>query len=101
MSETEYVFEHDQERQTFGIKVKKEWVELEYRANREGKFFITNLEGPSHLLESGLGDKMLEHALHYIRDNDYKLIPSCKAIKEYLKRYPEYVDLVATGIRLV
>jgi hypothetical protein len=91
MSETEYVFEHDKERQTFGVKVKRDWVELEYRANREGKFFITNLEGPPELLE---------HALIYIRENDYRLIPSCKAIKDYLKRYPEHADLVATGIRL-
>jgi predicted GNAT family acetyltransferase len=100
MSETEYEFEHDLERQTFGLKVKKDWVELEYRANREGKFFITNLEGPPELLENGLGDKMLEHALHYIKENDYRLIPSCKAIKDYLKRYPEYKELVATGIRV-
>jgi predicted GNAT family acetyltransferase len=100
MSELEYTFEHDTERQTFGVKVKKEWVELEYRANREGKFFITNLDGPPHLLDNGLSDKILEHALLYVKENDYQLIPSCKAIKEYLNRYPEYKELVATGIRI-
>ena len=100
MSDTEYQFEHDKERQTFGVKIKKEWVELEYRANREGKFFITNLEGPPQLLNNGLGDKMLEHALEYVKENDFQLIPSCKAIKEYLQRFPEYKSLVATGIRV-
>ncbi len=94
------VFEHDEERQTFGTKIKKDWVELEYRANREGKFFITGLEGPPELINDGVGEKLMEHALLYVKDNGYKLIPSCKDIREYLKKNPEYMDLVAPGIRV-
>lgn len=101
MAEQEIAFEHDEERQTFGVKVKKDWVELEYRANREGKFFITGIQGPPQLVNDGVSVKLIEHTLGYIRENGYSLIPSCKPIKDYLRDHPECHDLVATGIRVV
>lgn len=100
MANKDIVFEHDEERQTFGAKFGKEWVELEYRANREGKFFITGLQGPPKLLNDGIGDLLIEHALNHIKDNGFRLIPSTQAVKDYLKANPEYLDLVASGIRI-
>jgi hypothetical protein len=100
MASTGIVFEHDEERQTFGAKIEKDWVELEYRANREGKFFITGLNGPPRLINDGVGNQLIEHALNHVRDNGFRLIPSCKSVKDYLKEHPEYLELVASGIRI-
>jgi len=100
MGDKEIVFEHDEERQTFGAKLGKEWVELEYRANREGKFFITGLQGPPQLLNDGVGNLLIEHALNHVKEQGFRLIPSSKQVKDYLKAHPEYLELVAPGITI-
>lgn len=99
-NQEEIIFGHDEERQTFEAKVGKFRAELEYRSNKEGKIFLSNLEVPPQLESTEVDVKLLVHVFDYIRDNNMRMIPVSSFVKSYLKRHPEYMDLVASGIRI-
>lgn len=96
----EVTFEHDEERQTFEAKLGKYRAELQYRSNKEGKIFLSHTEVPEELRGKGVGSKLVAHVFEYIRENNMRMIPICPFVKSYLKRHPEYMDLVASGIRI-
>lgn len=99
-STEEIIFEHDEERQTFEAIVGKLRAELEYRSNKEGKIFLSHTEVPPPLQGKGIGSKLVKHVFEYIRENNMRMIPVCPFVKSYIKRHPEYMDLVASGIRI-
>lgn len=45
----------------------------------------------------GVGAELVEHALRYAREHDYRVVPSCPFIQRWLGEHPEYDDLVAEG----
>ncbi|HKL03151.1 MAG TPA: GNAT family N-acetyltransferase [Cryomorphaceae bacterium] len=99
-SELEISFDHDLERQTFDALVGKRRATLEYRSNKEGKIFLTSTEVHPTLQGKGVEEKLVVHVLEYIRENGMRLIPVCPVVKEFLKTHQEYMDVVASGIRI-
>ena len=93
--------EHDPERMTFEIVFENgQRAVLEYRSNREGKMFLSSTEVPEALRGKGIAAHLVKHVLAFARENNYRIIPVCSYIKDYLKEHPEEQDLVASGIRL-
>jgi predicted GNAT family acetyltransferase len=45
----------------------------------------------------GLGSKLAAGALDDVRANAGRAVASCPFISTYIKRHPEYADLLATG----
>jgi uncharacterized protein len=39
----------------------------------------------------GVGEQIVKFALEYARQNQLRVIPSCKFVQAYLKRHPEVV----------
>ena len=99
--EDEIIFEHDVERQTFEAVLKKKRAILEYRSNKEGKIFLTSIEIPFKLRETNIKEDLILHVFAYIKENNMRLIPTSPDIKSYLKEHPEFLSLVASGIRVV
>ena len=93
-------FDHDEERETFEAIIGKERAVLEYRSNKEGKFFITHTEVPPTLQGKGIAGILVLHVFDYIRENNMRMIPVCPYVKSYLKKHPEHMDLVVSGIRI-
>lgn len=93
-------FDHDEERETFEAIIGNERAVLEYRGNKEGKFFITHTEVPPALQGKGIAGILVKHVFDYIRENNMRMIPVCPYVKSYLKKHPEHMDLVASGIRI-
>lgn len=93
-------FDHDEERQTFDAIVGDQHAVIEYRSNKEGKFFITHTEVPEALQGRGVAAILVEHVFDYIRENNMRMIPVCSYVKSYLKKHPEHMDLVASGIQI-
>ena len=96
----EITFDHDEERETFEAIIGEERALLEYRSNKEGKFFITHTEVPPALQGKGIASILVKHVFDYIRENNMRMIPVCPYVKSYLKKHPEEMDLVASGIRI-
>jgi predicted GNAT family acetyltransferase len=47
----------------------------------------------------GLGSELVRGTLDHIRASGKTVIPSCPFTAEYIRRHPEYVDLVEPGLR--
>jgi predicted GNAT family acetyltransferase len=93
-------FEHDTETQNFYAFLPEGKAVMEYKANREGKIFVTHTEVDPALRGKGVGDRLALHVLDYIRNNKFKLVPLCPFMVAYLKRHTEHMDLVAAGINI-
>jgi predicted GNAT family acetyltransferase len=60
---------------------------------------LIHTEVPKELEGKGVGKAIVEKTLEYAKANGFKIIPLCPFIKVYLKRHPEWNELldVAAG----
>jgi uncharacterized protein len=47
----------------------------------------------------GVGSVLVRRVLDDIRARNGKIIPTCPFVAEYIRRHPEYVDVVETAFR--
>ncbi len=59
--------------------------------------FLIHTEVPPALKGKGAGSAIVQKALQYAKDNNYKIIPICPFVQSYLKRHKEWNDIVAPG----
>ncbi|MBS1600903.1 MAG: N-acetyltransferase [Bacteroidetes bacterium] len=57
--------------------------------------FLIHTEVPAELRGKGAGNAIIEKALHYAKDKGYKIIPICPFVQAYLKRHPDWNEIVA------
>jgi len=55
---------------------------------------ITHTETPRALRGHGIASRLVEGALKLIRGDGRKVIAACGFVAEYLRRHPEYADMV-------
>lgn len=46
---------------------------------------------------SGIGARLVEHALEWARARGLKIVPTCWYVAEYIDRNPQYADMVGSG----
>lgn len=70
--------------------------------------FVAYLARPDHLVlvhteikveydGQGIGGAMVRQVLDQLRERGLKLVPQCPFVAGYLRRHPEYEDLVTSG----
>lgn len=84
------------ERQQFQVIVDRETASLEYRLY-EGKLILMHTEVPDNLGGHGIGSALAECALNYARAQKLPVKVYCPFVQAYLKRHPEYQDMVVEG----
>ena len=67
--------------------------ELIYRA-RDGVITLIHTEVAPQYEGHGLGDQLVAYALDDIRARGLEIVPVCPFVGAYLRRHPEYEDLV-------
>lgn len=67
---------------------------LEYRL-RDNRFYLTHTEVPPQFAGKGIGTALVKYALDFARREKLQVYPSCPFVAAYIKRHPEYADLVA------
>lgn len=72
-------------------------VELTYARGSDGALHYHHTFVPPELRGAGRAAALTEHALRYARDHGLKVVPSCPYVASYIRRHPEYRDLVAGG----
>jgi hypothetical protein len=55
---------------------------------------ITHTETPNALRGRGIASKLVEGALALIRADGRKVIGACGFVVDYLRKHPEYADMV-------
>src|SRR5512141_1531752 len=56
--------------------------------------YFTHTEVPPAAEGRGIGNLLARTALDYARANGFRVVPRCKFIAAFIKRHPEYQDLV-------
>jgi uncharacterized protein len=56
---------------------------------------ITHTETPRSLRGRGIASELVRGALELIRADGHKVIAGCGFVADYLRKHPEYADLVA------
>ena len=65
-----------------------------------GKIFLTHTEVPKPLEGKGIGSAIIKAALEDIKKQDLVLVPLCPFVAGYIKKHPEWKDLVLKGINI-
>lgn len=67
--------------------------ELLYRTNGQVVTLI-HTEVAAQFEGRGLGEQLVAGALDHIRERGLQIVPLCPFVAAYLRRHPEYADLV-------
>jgi len=86
------IFNNEQEQQ-FQVLVDGEKAFLEYRYYK-GDMALMHTEVPEKLGGRGIASALAEYALNYVRDHKIPVMVYCPFVAAYLKRHPEYQDVV-------
>ena len=77
----------------FQLEVDGQLAVSQYR-RRNGTIVFTHTEVPLQLEGQGIGNQLAKTALEYARSEGLRVVPRCRFIAAYIKRHPEYQDLV-------
>jgi predicted GNAT family acetyltransferase len=77
----------------FELDVDGELAVSNYRI-RGKTIYFTHTEVPPAAEGRGIGNILARVALDYARANRLRVVPRCKFIAAFIKRHPEYQDLV-------
>ncbi len=84
---------HNTKDSRFEIRIGDQLCVLEYQMQGQ-TIFVTHTSVPPELEGQGLAGRLAQTALNYARENSLKVVPACEFMHVYLKRHPEYRDLV-------
>ena len=70
-------------------------AKIDYRMRGEGTVDLIHTEVVPEHEGQGLGSKIAKFALDDARSRGLKVIPSCSYIAGYVRKHPEYSDLMA------
>ena len=62
-----------------------------------GRIVYTHTEVPQALEGQGLAAKLARVALDFARGNNLRVVPLCPYVSRFIRKHPEYQDLVSSG----
>ncbi|MBZ3930185.1 acetyltransferase [Xanthomonas citri pv. thirumalacharii] len=86
--------EHDPARQRFNMDTDGLRGELAYRRDGE-TMTITHTQVPDAVSGRGVAAALVEDALAFARQHGLKVVPACSYADAYVRRHPQYQDLLA------
>jgi len=85
---------HRTDRDRFEIVVEHKKAFITYR--REGvRLVLDHTWVPPEFEGNGIADRLTRTALEYARSEGLKVVPECPYVAAWLRRHPEYGELVA------
>ena len=84
---------NDKESSRFTLSRDGHMARLEYQRFPD-KVVFTHTEVPRELEGSGVGGSLARTGLEWAREQGLRVVPVCPFVAAYIRRHPEYVDLV-------
>lgn len=66
----------------------------------KGSIYLTHTEVPKALEGKGVGSYLVKLVLEKVKESGLRLVPLCPFVAMYLKRHPEWKELVLPGINI-
>ena len=90
----------NQERKQFEFRIDGKVARIEYIRALD-KIYLTHTEVPSQLEGKGIASQLVLESLEKIKEEGLTLVPMCPFVAMYIKRHPEWKELVLKGINIV
>ena len=87
------------DKKRFESRVDGAWACIEY-IRAEIERYLTHTEVPSAMEGKGIASLLVKHALDVIAKEERKLVPLCPFVAAYVKKHPEYGELLAAGYKV-
>jgi uncharacterized protein len=84
---------NNSQQQQFEVKADGEMAVLQYRFH-EGQIWLMHTEVPAQLEGKGIASQLAHYGLEWASANQLKVKVLCPFVAIYLKRHPEYLDIV-------
>ncbi|PSR56516.1 N-acetyltransferase [Adhaeribacter arboris] len=85
---------HDPDDLRFYAEVAGEEAELTYTYPEDTVMDLDYTYIPPAARNKGLADQLVKAGLDFARESNFQVIPSCPVVEAYVKRHPEYHDIV-------
>lgn len=89
-----YQVYHNPAENRFEIRLGDDLAELTYAWRGENTLVLIHTGVPPAWEGRGIGSRLAKAALEYAREHSYRIVPLCSFVAAYLRRRPEYQDLV-------
>jgi len=87
---------HNTDKNRFEVTVEGHTAVTEYMMPGN-KIIFSHTEVPVELEGNGIASKLAQTALDYARSENLKVMPLCPYVAAYIRRHPEYRELVLPG----
>ena len=87
------IVQHNPDASRFELFLDGSLAVLDYSLQEDIITFI-HTGVPTALEGRGIGSQLVFAGLEYARDNSFQVVPVCWFVAGYIKRHPEYHDLV-------
>jgi len=98
MADNDLVVTQDAAGNRFEIAVDGRIAFLEYHRGRD-LLSLIHTDVPKEMEGRGIGGKLAQAGLEFARGANLKVIPSCPFVASYIRRHPEYLELVMEKYR--
>jgi len=78
----------------FEVELEGAVAYLDYRRAPGDKLVLVHTEVPRQFQGRGVAAKLAQAALEYARQSRLRVVPRCEFVLSYLRRNPQYMDLV-------
>lgn len=85
--------QHEKSYHRFAVNLEGATAVLTYQQEDDSIYFV-HTEVPPAMEGKGIGGQLAKAGLTYARENNLKVVARCPFVASYLKRHPEYADLV-------
>lgn len=94
-----YQLNNNQEKRHFYIEVGDKVAYIQYIENPE-KTFLVHTEVPVGLEGQGIGSTLVKLVLEKLKKEGTPVVPLCPFVAGYIKKHPEWKEIVAPGINI-
>ena len=92
-SDTDITITHDESAQRFETIIDGQTGYISYQ-QRNNTLVYDHTIVPQSLGGRGVGTALVKHALDYAREQNKKVVPQCSFVSTYIKKHPDYKDLL-------
>lgn len=89
----------NEEKKRYEFQIKEHAAVIEYIRAKDN-IYLTHTEVPKGLEGQGIGTELIRQALEDVKAKGLTLIPLCPFVALFIKRNPEYRELVLKGINI-
>jgi predicted GNAT family acetyltransferase len=94
MEDKELTVTHDEASSRYEIDLGGQKAVADYGLSGDGTMMFTHTEVPRQHTGRGVASRLIKFALDDARERGRKVLPYCSFVSAYIRRHPEYKELV-------